>query len=116
MFNSGDVTLRECIKLIDRTEKFREWAGNLREDADLLKEFNKSIIEEISSNKKFGKIGRYAIFNGAGVVVDVCGMGGIGTMASLGLSAFDQFFLDGINEGWRPKKFVNEMRRFQENR
>jgi hypothetical protein len=52
---------------------------------------------------------RWALFTGAGLMIDAAGGGGIATATGVALSGIDAFFLDTLLKGWRPTQFVQEL-------
>jgi hypothetical protein len=54
------------------------------------------------------KHARFATFTGGGLIIDSLGGGGLGTLAGLGLSAFDMYLLEKIVHKWKPTQFVDD--------
>ena len=108
-FNEGVISRTDLIKILEKSDKFREWLEKIPEEKNLLGEYNKAILEKDLSDKLPIKTARFVIFEGIGITLDVLGAGGIGTTIATGLSAFDNFVLDKlIDRKWKPNQFIDE--------
>ena len=108
-FNEGVISRTDLIKILEKSDKFREWLEKIPEEKNLLGEYNKAILEKDLSDKLPTKTARFVIFEGIGITLDVLGAGGIGTTIATGLSAFDNFVLDKlIDRKWKPNQFIDE--------
>ncbi len=108
-FENGQLSLSDALKVVDQTSKFREWLAGVPVDKDLVREFHLAVSKETILDKLPGRTSRFAVFTGTGAVLDMFATGGIATVASLGLSAFDSFVLDGLIKGWKPSNFVEKV-------
>lgn len=109
-FNEGKMTLRECLKIIDSTDKFRSWLTGIPVNRDIVKEYHLAVNRETILGKMPARVARFSIFTGAGIAADLMGTGGLGTLAGVGISAFDNFVVDGLIKGWRPSNFVAQVK------
>jgi len=108
-FVNGIISRKDLIIILEKSDKFRDWLENISEDKSLLGEYNKAILKKDFSDKLPTKTARFAILQGLGLVIDSFGAGGLGTIATTGLSAFDSFFLDKlINRKWKPNQFIDK--------
>lgn len=106
-FEEGAISLKDALQVIDKTAKFREWLSGMPVDVNLVEEFNRAVSKETILDKLPGRISRFSVFTGAGVVIDTLGAGGLGTAVGIGLSAVDSFVVDSMLKGWRPSNFVD---------
>jgi hypothetical protein len=107
VLNSGEKSLDEYMKILDKADKFKDWLKNIDEDKNLLSEYNKAVTADTWLDKLPSKSFRWVFFTGAGFAIDALGAGGIGTAAGLIISAGDTFLLDKMVKGWKPNTFVN---------
>jgi hypothetical protein len=110
--NSGARTVDEFLPVLAQARKFRDWAGSLAENASLMKEYYRALSVQTWLDKLPGKTTRWSVFTGAGLALDSLGLGGIGTLGGISLSALDSFFLDRLVKGWRPNQFVDRLQDF----
>ncbi len=98
VINSGERTFDEFLTLLDKSQRFREWAKGVNPDEKLVKEYWSEVAAEGWINKLPNKILRYMI----GTVV-----GAVATpLPGLAISVADNFLLEKILGGWRPSHFV----------
>lgn len=109
MVDARKISIRDAVALVRDTHKFREWLIKKDPDADLLREFNAALREKSFAEKLPGKAIRFFFFSAIGEVADALGAGGVGKLAALGLSAFDNFLLEKFARGWRPNCFVEQV-------
>ena len=64
--------------------------------------------EETWVEKLPAKRTRWSIFTGIGLGIDALGAGGLGTAASVAVSAVDAFLVDKLTKGWKPHQFVEK--------
>jgi len=105
--NSGERSLTEYMKILEKADKFKDWLKNIEDDKNILTEYNKAVASETWVEKLPAKSFRFTFFTGVGLVVDMLGGGGIGTAAGVAISAGDTFLLDKLIGGWKPNTFVN---------
>ncbi|RYG95708.1 MAG: hypothetical protein EON58_13610 [Alphaproteobacteria bacterium] len=111
-YNQGRISFDEAMRLIDRSTRFREWLVGLPPDAEVLEEYHQALAKEGITDKLPAVTTRFAFFTAAGAGIDaLAGTGGLATVASFGLSAFDTFVVDRLLSGWRPNVFVEASQR-----
>lgn len=106
IINKGEKTYSDLIKLIDKAEKFRKWKNEIKSESDFIEEYSKAIATESWVDKMPTKVGRFVIFEGVGILLDVLGAGGIGTAVATTLGTADSFLLDSLIKKWKPNQFV----------
>lgn len=106
IINSGGRAFKDFIELIDKAEKFKAWKHELPSEANFIEEYSKALEKDTWLAKLPTKIGRFTIFEAAGILLDVFGAGGLGTAAAIALSATDTFILDRILKNWKPNQFI----------
>jgi hypothetical protein len=107
-FVNGVLNQKELLKILEKSDKFRDWLSKIPEDGSLLGEYHKAVIEKDLSDKLPTKTARFVIFEGIGLTLDLLGAGGIGTAIATGLGIGDSFFLDRIiNRKWKPNQFID---------
>lgn len=104
--NSGAVPFASVVKLLDSADKFRHWLREQPADAALLRAYYQETIKDSWAEKLPTKSARWSVFTGLGLTVDALGAGGLGTAASIAISAADSFLIDKLLKGWRPHQFV----------
>jgi len=103
--NSGQRSFADWLKILERADNFRQWLRDKPPDANLAKEYFREVTQSSWIDRLPGKSFRWAIFTGAGLVLDALGAGGVGT--AIGISAGDSFLLDHVIKGWKPNQFVD---------
>ena len=106
IINDGGKTFKDLIELIDKAEKFKTWKHELPSEVDFVEEYSKALEKETWLDKLPTKIGRFFIFEATGILLDLYGAGGIGTVAATALSATDAFILDRMLQNWKPNQFI----------
>jgi hypothetical protein len=104
--NTGQVAFSSVVKLLDSADRFRNWLHQQPADAGLLQAYYQELIKDSWVDKLPGKLLRWSVFTTAGIVLDSVVGGGTGTVAGVGLSAADAFFMDRLIKGWKPHQFV----------
>lgn len=97
VLNSGERTFDEFLLLLDKSQRFREWAQKVNPDEKLVKAYFQEVTSEGWINKLPSKVLRYFV----GAVVGLCE-----PVAGLSVSAADSLFIEKILSGWRPSHFV----------
>lgn len=97
VLNSGERTFDEFLLLLDKSQRFREWAQKVNPDEKLVKAYFQEVTSEGWINKLPSKALRYFV----GAVVGLCE-----PVAGLSVSAADSLFIEKILSGWRPSHFV----------
>lgn len=108
VINSGEKKLSEFFKILEKADKIKTWIKNIQDDESLIREYHKAVTKDTWADKLPNKVYKWSFFSGAGMLVDLLGAGGIGTLSSLGISAADAFLLDKITKGWKPNLFVDK--------
>jgi hypothetical protein len=103
----GHASFADLLDILDQRRKFREWIAGRPFDADLVAEYIRAVTAGSWLDKLPNKTMRWLIVTGAGIGTDLVLPTGIGTLAGVGLSAFDAFVLERLAKGWRPDQFVN---------
>ncbi len=107
-FVNGNRKCSDLIKLLENSNKFKEWLKDKEPDAKLLKEYFKAVTAKSWVDKLPAKGTRWSIFTGIGLGVDMMGAGGLGTAAGMAVSATDSFLLDKFIKGWKPNQFIEK--------
>lgn len=108
VINNGGKSFKDLINLIDKAEKFKKWKGELDSETNFIEEYSKALSKESWLDRMPSKVGRFVIFESVGVLLDIMGTGGIGTVAASTLNAADSFLLDKILRKWKPNQFIKE--------
>lgn len=82
------------VKLIDSADKFRHWLHQQPPDTNLVRAYYQETIKDTWVEKLRTKSTRWSIFTGIGLGSDALGAGGLGTAASVVVSAVDAFLVD----------------------
>lgn len=106
--NSGAVPFTAVLKLLDSADKFRHWLHQQPPDTNLVRAYYQETIKDTWAEKLPAKSTRWSIFTGIGLVIDALGAGGLGTAASVAVSAVDAFLIDKLAKGWKPHQFVEK--------
>lgn len=113
VINGGVRAPREFIRLLDSATGFRKWLGEQNPDKKLIEEMlrEKSRTDWLSSVP--GRMARFGLFTGGGIIADVIATGGIGTAIGVGAAALDSFAVDRLSARWRPHYFIeNNLKSF----
>lgn len=110
-YTEGALTFDECLDIIDDTRKFRDWLKGVPNDANLLAEYAKAVTKETRLGRLPAKVGKWALFNAAGIGVGAVIAGPPGALIGLGLAAIDTFVIEHLIKGWRPNLFFEHLRR-----
>ena len=106
--NSGAVPFTAVLKLLDSADKFRHWLHQQPPDTNLVRAYYQETIKNTWAEKLPVKSTRWSIFTGIGLGIDALGAGGLGTAASVAVSAVDAFLIDKLTKGWKPHQFVEK--------
>ena len=106
--NSGNRTLEEFCKILERSNKFSSWIRRQEPDSNLVKSYYKEVTSSSWIDKLPSKTSRWAIFTGGGIALDLLTASGVGTATGVAISAFDNFVLDNLIKGWKPNQFIND--------
>ncbi|SEN30245.1 hypothetical protein [Nitrosomonas marina] len=104
VIDSGERSFDEFLKLLDKSQQFREWIQDIHPDEKIVKAYLKEVTAENWFQKITPKAVRYILGLGAGTIHPPTG---------IVLSAFDSIFLEKIIGGWRPNHFIrNKLKPF----
>jgi hypothetical protein len=108
VINNGEKSLSEFLKILEKADQFKTWLKGVDQDKKLIAEYYKAVSKETWVDKMPAKSFRWVFFTATGLLIDILGAGGIGTLSGLGVSAGDTFLLDKLLKGWTPDTFINE--------
>ena len=102
VINSGERSLTEFIKLLEKSSKFKEMIAGKHPDSTLLQTY----VERIGAESYFDylpiKTLRLLVFGMLGLASDAFVPG-----SSIAVSAVDSLIVERIVKGWRPNQFVD---------
>jgi hypothetical protein len=104
----GHRSMKEFLPVLEEAKKFKQFLYQLEGDRTLTSDYIASISSSVWLERMPVKLARFATFTGGGLLIDTLGGGGLGTLAGLGLSAFDMLALDKIVHKWKPTQFVDD--------
>lgn len=104
--NSGEKKFGDFIEILEKSTKFKEWLKDAEPDKTLLREYYNEVTADTWIDKLPTKGVRFALFTGAGMLIDLAVPTGLGTAAGISMSAGDAFILDKFLKGWKPNQFV----------
>jgi hypothetical protein len=104
----GHRSMKEFLPVLEEAKKFKQFLYQLEGDRTLTSDYIASISSSGWLEKMPAKHARFATFTGGGLIIDSLGGGGLGTLAGLGLSAFDMYLLEKIVHKWKPTQFVDD--------
>jgi hypothetical protein len=105
--NHGKRSFDDFLKLLDRSQHFREWLHQMGPDADVVREY----IQRLAAKEDWisslpAKVVRYVLSSVVGLANPVAGMA---------IAAADMFLLERMARGWRPNHFMDgQLRPFLE--
>lgn len=99
VINSGEQTFTDFLKLLDKSQRFREWIQGVNPDEKIVSEYLKDVTSEGWISKLPGKTLRYVLGTAIGAT---------GTIPGLLFSAADTYLVDKMLGGWRPSHFINK--------
>jgi hypothetical protein len=99
VLNSGERTFPEFLKLLDKSQKFREWTRGVNPDEKLVKAYFQDVTSEGWISTLPSKVIRYVLGSVATAVAPVAGA--IGSFA-------DTLVTEKILGGWRPSHFIEK--------
>ena len=97
VINSKERTFDEFLTILDKSQRFREWAKGVNPDEKLVKEY----WSEVSADGWIDKLPSKALRYILGTTISA-----IEPLTGLAVSAADSFLLEKILGGWRPSHFV----------
>jgi hypothetical protein len=104
--NSGERSFADFLKLLEHSEKFKEWLSNRNPDARLLQEYYRAAFADSWINKLGTKTSRWVVATGLVAAVEAFYPTGVAIAAAQGVSLLDATLLERILKGWRPNQFV----------
>jgi hypothetical protein len=96
--NSGQRSLDEFIKVLEKAQRFKGWLRGSNPDVGLLKEYYDAATRNTWIDRLPMKALRFAVFSGLGTITD--------TVTSIGIGAADSFLFDKMTAGWKPNHFI----------
>lgn len=105
---NNEIQFRDFIKLLEKSEKFRDWLQKVDDDKNVISEYHKAVISETWADKLPSKGVRFLVFTGAGLATDALLTGGLGTGIGIALGAGDNFIVDKLIKGWKPNQFIDD--------
>lgn len=116
LYTRGLIAYKNLWEYRAAATEFRAWLHNaveagsddVRTHEKLLKAYLQSVEQVSPINRLPLKTLRFLITNVPGFIP------GVGSIISLGLSALDTYLLEHLVGGWRPKMFVDRLRRARE--
>lgn len=97
VINSGERTLDDFLKLLDKSDRFRSWVRSVTSDEKLAAQYVRDVTAEGWAASLPVKLARYVIGTGVGLVNPIAGAA---------ISAGDSLLLDKLAKGWQPSHFV----------
>jgi hypothetical protein len=111
--NSGARNFSDVMRLLESAQQFKDWIQDRPDDADLRREYCRSISHVDWADLLPTKSIRWSIFAAANIALGLATTPIAGIVGGLGLSALDSLLLDKIIKGWRPNQFIEgDLRRF----
>jgi len=104
--NSGARNFSDVMRLLQSAEKFKDWIQGRPDDADLRREYCRSISRTDWADLLPTKSIRWSIFAAANIALGLATTPTAGVLGGLGLSILDSLLLDKIIKGWRPNQFI----------
>ena len=99
ILNSGERTFPEFLKVLDKSQKFREWTQGVNPDEKLVKAYFRDVTSEGWISKLPSKVVRYVLGSVATAVAPVAGA--VGSLA-------DTLVAEKLLGGWRPSHFIEK--------
>lgn len=107
VINSGEALFVDILPVIQEGRKFKGWLEARNPDESLLNEYFSEISKPSWIQKLPGKTFRFITTSGLGFAAAAAFSPVVRTLAELGLTAIDSFFIDRLLNGWRPNQFVD---------
>lgn len=107
--NDGLIDLSAALKIVDKSQRFRQWLDGVPNDANLLREYINAVQKDTKADRLPSKGARFFIGQAVALGLDLSFTGGLATLANATLSAADTFLLDGLIKGWKPNVFISEV-------
>jgi hypothetical protein len=107
-FNSGSIPISEVVRVILAASRFKDWLIKQDPDKSIVREYYKEISKGTFIDRLPGKTTRWATFTSLGILADTLMPTGIGTIAGIGASFLDSFFLEKLAKGWKPSQFIDD--------
>jgi hypothetical protein len=104
--NSGARNFSDVMRLLESAQQFKDWIQDRPDDADLRREYCRSISHVDWADLLPTKSIRWSIFAAANIALGLSTTPIAGIVGGLGLSALDSLLLDKIIKGWRPNQFI----------
>lgn len=104
------IKFSDFLEILQKADKFRDWLQKIEQDKNIVAEYFKAVTTETWVDKLPTKGVRFALFTGAGLLIDAIMPTGLGTATGISLGAGDTFLLDKVLKGWKPNQFVDELK------
>jgi hypothetical protein len=113
LYQKGAINGDNILEFRKSAKEFRHWLyttieskiPDSRSNEDLLRAYLYSVEKVSPLNYLPTKVIRFMVTSGVGFIPV------IGSIASIGLSAFDTFLLERLVSGWSPKMFMDKLRK-----
>ena len=96
--NTGDRSIADFLRLLDKAQKFKEWLRRENPDSELLADYVEAATAETWAEKLPAKAARWAILTSIEAA--------LGTITGAAVGALDALYLDKLIRGWRPSHFI----------
>ena len=103
-----EIPFSKFVKLLDKSEKFRDWLSKVDDDKNIISEYHKAVTSETWADKLPSKGIRFSVFTGAGLALDALLTGGMATAVGIALGVGDTFIVDKLIKGWKPNQFIDD--------
>ncbi len=107
--NSGQVPLSKALAAVEDSERFKKWLSQREPDAHLLNEYISEVSHQAPFDKLDGRVAKFLIFAGAGVMASIATSNQVGLGLGVALNALDTFVFDKLTKKWSPSAFVAEL-------
>jgi hypothetical protein len=98
VINNKERTFDDFLRMLDKSQKFRDWAKGVNPDEKLVKEYWNEVSSKGWISKLPTKILRYILGTTIGAIEPLTGHA---------VSVADSFLLEKILGGWRPSHFID---------
>ncbi len=107
--NNHTLSFVTFLKCLERAKDFKAFIAAKDPDAQLLTEYLAAVSNIDPFDKLPGKVTKFLLFAGAGVVTGLVADGGTGLAVGAGLNFVDTFLFDRLVKRWTPGAFVSEL-------
>lgn len=111
-FVNGILSGKDLLRILEKSDQFREWLEHIPEDNNLLGEYHNAVMKKEFSAKMPTRMVRFVLFQAASLGLGLLGTGELAVAAAAGgaaIGAADNFLLDKIlNREWKPSQFIDK--------